>query len=143
MEDQTRKLLQECSAGCKMGINSMEQVREYVAEEKLGNIMDKYLDKNRELLKEAEKQLAQEGGTDKEPGAVASAFSWFTTEMKLMMKDDSSQIAKIMMDGSNMGIQSLCKYMHEYEGASGESLKLAGKLVNTEEAFMKDLQQFM
>lgn len=143
MEEQTRKLLQECSAGCKMGINSMEQVREYISEEKLGSVLDEYLEKNRELLGETEKLLAEEGGQDKEPGAVASAFSWFSTEVKLMMKDGSSQIAKIMMDGSNMGIQSLCRYMHEYEGASKESLKLAKKLVETEEAFMKELQQFM
>lgn len=143
MEEQTRKLLQECSAGCKMGINSMEQAREFVTDENLGKIMDEYLKKNEKLLAETVNMLEEEGGEEKEPGAMASAFSWITTEVKLMLKDDSTQIARIMMDGSNMGIQSLCKYMHEYDSASKESLNLAKKLVKTEEAFMKELQQFM
>lgn len=143
MEEKTRRLLQECCSGCIMGINSMEQVKEYVTEEKLGRVIDEYLEKNRNILGEIEKLLAEGGSQDKEPGAVASAFSWLTTEMKLMMKDDSSQIAKIMMDGSNMGIQSLCKYIHDYEGASEKSVSLAKKLVKTEEDFMKELQLFL
>lgn len=143
MDEQTKKLLQECYSGCKMGIDSMEQVREFVTDEKLGKVMDEYLAKNRKMEAELSGLLADAGCERKEPGTMASAYSWLTTEVKLKLKDDSSQIAKIMMDGSNMGIQSLSKYMNEYKDASRESLSIAKKLVKTEEEFMKELQQFM
>ena len=32
-----------------------------------------------------------------------------------MIHDDSSQIAKLLMDGCNMGIQSIGKFLNEYE----------------------------
>lgn len=143
MDEQSRKLLQECSSGCKMGIDSMEQAREFVRDEKLGKVMDEYLEKNRKMDAEIAGLLDDAGCDEKEPGAAASAFSWLTTEVKLRLKDDSSQIAKVMMDGSNMGIQSLCKYMNEYKDASHQSMSLAKKLVKTEEEFVKKLEQFL
>lgn len=143
MDEQSRKLLQECSSGCKMGIDSMEQAREFVTDTRLGKVMDEYLEKNRELGTEIADLLKEAGCEEKEPGTAASVFSWLTTEVKLRLKDDSSQIAKVMIDGSNMGIQSLCKYMNEYKEASRQSTALAKKLVKTEEEFVKELEPFL
>ena len=42
MEDHTIALLQECSQGCKMGIKSINQVSEYVSDQKIKRIMEKY-----------------------------------------------------------------------------------------------------
>lgn len=36
---------------------------------------------------------------------MAAAFSRMSTGMKMLMKDDNRQAAKILMDGCNMGIQ--------------------------------------
>ena len=112
MDAQTRGLLRECSLGCKMAINSFDQMRDYVKNEELKELM-------------------------------ASAFSKLTTEMKLMMKDDSSQVAKLVMDGCNMGIQTLGGYINEYKNASGQSMNLARDIVRTEESLMKDVQKFL
>ena len=74
---------------------------------------------------------------------MASVFSWITTEMKLMIKDDSRQIAKLMMDGCNMGIQSISEAVNENPEASGESKSAAKKLVKELEDFMKELKPFL
>ena len=42
MEEQTGKLLKECSSGCKMAINSLNQVRDFVKDEKLHQLLDEY-----------------------------------------------------------------------------------------------------
>lgn len=143
MDEQTRSLLKECSAGCKMAINSMDQVREYIRDKELKKVTDQFDKKHKELEEEAAKLLEEAGEQEKEPGAVVSAFSRITAEMKLMLKDDSSQIAKLLMDGCNMGIQSIGKYINEYSGASRESRTIADKLVKTEEDYMAKLKQFL
>ncbi len=74
---------------------------------------------------------------------MASAFSWLSTEMKMMFKDDNNQIAKIMMNGCNMGIQSISEDINKYSNASSESVSLAKKLVKAEENFMRDLERFL
>ena len=117
MDAQTRGLLRECSLGCKMAINSFDQMRDYVKNEELKELMDTYDKKHKAYEEKAAKMLLEEGSQEKEPGMMASAFSKLTTEMKLMMKDDSSQVAKLVMDGCNMGIQTLGGYINEYKNA--------------------------
>ena len=60
-----------------------------------------------------------------------------------MVKKDSRQIAKIMTDGCNMGIQSVSEYINKYPAASGDSVSLAKDLVKTEESFMKELREYL
>ena len=74
---------------------------------------------------------------------MASAFAWITEETKMMLKDDNNQIAKLMMDGSNMGIQSISEEVNKYPEASKEAKKLADKLIRLEEEFMQELKAFL
>ena len=120
MDPQTKGLLRECSLGCKMAINSFDQMRDYVKNEELKELIDTCDKKHKSYEEEASKMLLEEGLQEKEPGMMASAFSKLTTEMKLMMRDDSSQVAKLLMDGCNMGIQTLSGYINEYQGASSQ-----------------------
>lgn len=143
MNEDTSKLLKECTSGCKMAIESMGQVQEYIHDEKLMDIIEGYKKKHEELENEAANRLMREGKSEKEPGMMASAFSWFTTEMKLMMKEDSHQVAKLMMDGCNMGIQSVCEYKNKYGAADDEAKDLAERLIKVEEDFMREMKQFM
>lgn len=143
METHTKKLLEECNSGCKMGINSMKQISDYIKDEKLKELVDEYIRKHQDLEKETSRLLEQSGEEEKSPGPVAAAFSRVTTEMKLMIKDDSSQIAKLLTDGSNMGIQGISKAVNQYSHASTDCVALAKRLIKSEEKFMRDLQPFL
>lgn len=143
MNEDTRKLLEECNSGCKMALGSMKQVKEYIQDEKLKKIVESYKQKHKQLEIESSNLLKGAGNSEKEPGVMASMFSWFTTEMKLMIEDDGHQIAKLMMDGCNMGIQSISEYQNKYKEASKEATELAKKLVKTEENFMQEMKQFL
>lgn len=143
MENQTVSLLDECNSGCKMAINSIEQVRDSVRDGKMANILAAYEKKHHELEDESSKQLEMMGEKEKEPGLMASAMSWVSTEAKLMMNEDDHQIAKIMMDGCNMGIQSIGEYMNKYPEASSQSMDIAKKIIKAEENFMVEMEQFL
>lgn len=41
MDNSTKKLLEECSVGCKMGIESMEQVQHHVTDAKIAATIEK------------------------------------------------------------------------------------------------------
>jgi len=143
MEDHTIRLLQECSKGCKMGIKSIEQVNEYVSDSKLRRIIDKYKDEHRRIESEADHLLMWHGQDSKPPEKMATAMSWLSTEMKMMMRDDDKQAAKIMMDGCNMGIQSICGFINQYSGASKSSIALAKDLVKIEEEFRDEMKAYV
>lgn len=143
MQEDTRNLLMECNKGCKMGIESMDQLLEYAKDEKLRKVLEEFRNKHEKLEDRSSIMLNELGKDEQSPGVMAKAFSWFSTEMKMMIEDDSSQIAKILMNGCNMGIQSICKFQNEYKEASGESKALAKDLVKTEEELMEKMKEFL
>lgn len=143
MEESTKKLLEECSQGCRMAVSSMDQVSKYITGDHMENMITDYREKHRKLGSQADGMLKEEGAEPKQPGAAASAMSWITTEMKMKLNDDNSQISMLMMDGCNMGIQSISRALNQHGDASPESKALARELVRTEEAFMQDMKQFL
>ena len=114
MDEQTRKLLEECSSGCRMAADSFGQVREYVRDTNLLRLIDDYTEKHRQLEEEAASLLKEAGNEEKEPGVMASMLSWFTTGIKLTMDSSNSQVAKLLMDGCNMGIKTLGEKANRY-----------------------------
>jgi hypothetical protein len=87
--------------------------------------------------------LNESNEEEKDPKAAAKAFSWITTEMKLLLNNDDNKIADIMIDGCNYGIKSVSKYINKYKAASPESINHAKTLVKTEQEFMTELLEFL
>ena len=143
MNEDTIYLLRECNAGCKSATNSMEQVKPYISNEKFLSIINDYNDKHIKLGDECHKILNEYNEEEKDPKVTAKAFSWISTEMKLMMNNDTHKIADIMIDGCNMGIKSVSKYIDKYEAASNESINLAKKLVKMEQEFMNVMLEYL
>lgn len=139
----TLSLTGHCDAGCKMAIDSMEQVNRYITNKGLKNVIDSCRIRHYELKQEASDLLNMYGKKEQDPSIAASVFSWISTEIKMFLKDDNRQIVKIMMNGCNMGIQSLCENINKYTKASKESVSLAKKIVKAEENFVKDLEPFL
>ncbi len=143
MSDDSVCLLKECSSGCKMACKSIRQVKEFVKDKKLESILDRYKDKHEKIEQEVIAQLGEHGKHDEEPSAMAKMFSWVDTEIKMLMNADAHKISKIMMDGCNMGIQSVSEYINKYTGADEDSVNTAKKLVKTEEDFMEEMKAFV
>ncbi len=142
MQD-TISLLKECSLGCKMAIESIQKIRTYVVNEKLKDLLDGYEKKHQKLGQEAVQLLGEYGKQGEEPGAFAEFWAKMDIDMKMLVRDDNHQIAKLMMDGCNMGIQSLSENVNKYTQASEESKALAKKIIKAEEDFMAEMKQFM
>ena len=136
-------MLKECNAGCKMAINSMEQLESKLEDGQLKSIVDEYKDKYVQIKSRTRHMLKQAGEEEKEPKKMASAMSWITTEMMMTFNGDNHQAAKLMMDGCNMGIQSVCEYENKYESASKEAKDTAHELVKIEKDFMEKIERFL
>lgn len=143
MEDETICLLKECSSGCKMAIESIDQVLGSATDENLVQVLNKSKEMHQELETRANEQLQKYGKNEEEPGMMVSMMAQLSTHMKLLVKGDAAQIAKIMMDGCNMGIESVSKYLNQYKNANEESRKLAEDIVEASEDFQQDLKQFL
>ena len=143
MSKDTLELLKECNAGCKSATNSMEQVQAYVKDRELKKIIEQYNKEHILIGDECHKILDKAGETEKDPSPMAKTFSWISTEIKMMINDDGKKIADIMVDGCNMGIKALSRYLNEYKEADKESRNLTKKLICLEQDFMNDLLRYL
>lgn len=143
MDEQTRKLLEECCIGCRMAVESFEQTVKYVKDPELKNLISDYTEKHRNFEDEAVSLLRASGNEEKSPGIMASTFSWFTTEIKLSVNSNNTQVSKLLMDGCNMGIKTLGEKLHQYQSADKKASDLTEKIIRTEEDLMKKLKKYL
>ena len=143
VEQDTIKLLRECDAGIKMGISSIDEVLEYVSNRQLKDILIDSKGENEKLQNDLVKVLADYGDDGKEPNPVAKGMSWLKTNVKLKADGSDSMIAELMIDGCNMGIKSLCRYMNQYQAADQRSKDIAMRLVRAEDKLTDDMRRFL
>ncbi|MBP3888129.1 MAG: hypothetical protein J6F30_10905 [Cellulosilyticum sp.] len=141
--DDTIKLLRECSAGVEMGIASINDVMEYAKEEKLHSILQEYLDKHQILRNDISQKLDTYHDDEKSPNPIAKAMSWVKTHVNLLMDSSSKEIATLMRDGCDMGIKSIQRYLEQYPTANAEVKKYADRLIVIEREFHDKLDQFV
>jgi hypothetical protein len=143
MNQDTIHLLKNCNAGCKNATNSMEQVLPYITDSSLRELIHKYNDKHIDLGDECHTLLNQYCQDEKDPSMMAKAFSWISTEMKLMIDDSPQKIAGIMVDGCHMGIKSLSQDINQYAQADHKAKAITKDLIRIEEDFLKELLTFL
>ena len=143
MDEQTRKLLEECCIGCRMAVESFEQIKEYVKDTEFRKLINDYTEKHRRFEDEAASYLKGAGIEAKSPGVMASAMSWFTTEIKLAFNSDNLQIARLLIDGCTMGIKTLGEKVNQYDKADKKATDLADRIIRTEESLLKELKDFL
>lgn len=143
MNEDTISLLKECNSGCKMATNSIEQVLPYIENDKLKSMIVSYNDKHIKIGDKCHQMLNKSQEEEQDPHTMAKAFSWISTEMKLVLNNDTPKIADLLIDGCNMGIKSVNSYINKYNSASEESKNLAKRLVEMEQKFMNELLEYL
>lgn len=143
IEPDTIKLLRECDAGIKMGVSSIEEVLDYVHDEKFKEYLSDCKSKHNKLKEEIESLLEKYNDDGKEPNPMAKSMSWIKTNMKLVMNESDETIADLITDGCNMGIKSLNKYLNQYKAADEKTKDIAKRLINLEEKLAIDIRCYL
>lgn len=143
IEPDTIRLLRECDAGIKMGVDSIEDVLARVKDEKLRNCLSESRSKHENLASEINVLLKKYHDDGKDPSVMAQGMSWMKTNMKLAMNESDRVIAGLITDGCNMGIKSLHKYLNQYQAASEQAKNITKQLIHLEEKLAEDLQTFL
>ena len=143
IESDTIKLLRECDAGIKMGVSAIDEVLDYVHDEKLEEALKECRDEHSELQSEILTLLEKYHDEGKEPNPVAKGMSWVKTNAKLVMDESDHTIADLMTDGCNMGVKSLNRSLNQYKAADEKTKNITKKLIRIGEKLTADVQKFL
>ena len=143
IEQDTVKLLRECDAGIKMGIDSIEDVEEHVKSGDLRGKLSECKREHKQLQTEVEKLLEKYGDEGKSPNLIAKSMSWMKTNLKLNMEESDATVADLMTDGCDMGVKSLSRYLNQYKAADESSKDIAKRLIHLEAQLSCDLRGYL
>ena len=143
IEEDTIKLLRECDAGIKMGVEAIDEVIQYVNSPELKQYLENNKSDHVKLKSELQKLLDQYHDDGKEPNAMAKSMSWLKTNVKLAVNESDKTIADLITDGCNMGVKSLNRYLNQYEAADETSKDIAKQLISLEENLAIDIRKYL
>lgn len=143
IESDTIKLLRECDAGIKMGVASLEEVLDYVHDNRFGKYLADCKDEHNSLKKEIQILLDRYHDDGKDPNPMAKSMSWMKTNMKLVMDESDETIADLITDGCNMGVKSLSRYLNQYKAADETTKDITKRLISVEEKLVVDIRPFL
>ena len=143
IEQDTIKLLRECDAGIQMGVDSIDDVLNRVKSEKMREFLSKCKKEHQELDAEVQELLEKYRDDGKDPNPVAKGMSWMKTTMKMAMDESDATIADLMVDGCDMGVKSLSRYLNQYAAADEVSKDICKRLIKLEEKLGKQMRGYL
>ena len=143
VEQDTIRLLRECDSGIKMGLSAISEVRDYAKNDGLKQLLCDSQSENEALKADLQKALDDYSDEGKDPPAAVQGMSWLKTNVKLKLDESDGTIAELMIDGCNMGMKSLSRYLNQYKAADERSKDIAKRLISAEERLSQQMRQFL
>lgn len=139
----TIRLLQECNAGIKMGVASIDEVINRVENENFRTLLFTEKQTHENLGTETSQILYNYGDSGKEPNPVAKTMSWMKTNVKTAVEPGDRTIADLITDGCNMGVKSLHRYLNQYKDAEQNVKDIANRLIQSERNLTEGAAQYL
>ncbi|MBQ9517059.1 MAG: hypothetical protein IJR60_03185 [Eubacterium sp.] len=139
----TIKLLRECDAGIKMGVDSINEVVNDVHNPDFKRLLVDCRAQHEKLGTEVGELLDLHADSGKNPNPMAKSMSWIKTNAKMLADSSDATIADLMTDGCNMGVKSLSRYFNQYSSADKKSRDICERLVEVELNLTNDIRQYL
>lgn len=143
MDNDTVRLLRECDAGIKMGIDSLGEVLDSANADSLRCLLYSSRERHEEYAREIQDMLKSCCDDGKSPGPVAKGMAWARTNLSLALDGSDAKIAELVSEGCGMGIRSLSRYINQYQAASDRAVDMARKLIGLEEELERELRAYL
>ena len=142
-DNDTIRLLRECDAGIKMGVDAIDDVLDYTQNNSLRQCLVDC--KNRHIVLKDEIRILLNNYHDegKDPSPMAKSMSWMKTNVKLVMNESDNTIADLITDGCNMGVKSLSKFLNQFKAADEQSKDITKRLITLEEKLVGQMRPFL
>lgn len=141
--DDTIKLLKECDAGSKMGVSSIDDVLDYVESKELLELLKETKKHHEKLGNDLHSMLNDHQADEKDPSMIAKGMSKMKTNMKIGMDHSDETIADLIVDGCDMGIKSLQRYLNQYPASDKSAKDICNRLISIEDELRRKLYAYL
>lgn len=126
----------------QMGIIGIDTVLKKIKDEKIAKIISKQRKEYETLLNDAKEILLKYGADEEKIGKVKELTSKMMSEAMTVSADDK-KIVKLMMEGNQKGVIEIQEKLNAYQDKDEEIVKLAEKLLATEEHNREEFKEYL
>lgn len=102
-KEETMLLLQECDAGLKMAISSIDEVLDTIQNQEFKQLSIDIKNRHQKLKEEVDYLLKKYEIKEKEASLMAKSMSWMKMNFKIAMDHEDSTVASLLFQGCAMG----------------------------------------
>ena len=127
----------------KMGVIGIDNIKDKIFDDELKNVIATQKKEYQKIADDASSILNELGLTEKDVSKMAKVSTYVMANLEMLKDDSSSNIAKLMIEGSNKGIIEINKNLNSYNNMNSKIIKLAKKLLATEQHNIDDLKIYL
>lgn len=143
MNDDTIKLLKECSSGICMARDAIDEILEDVRDDDLKGILQNSIKEHDALKEDTENYLKAFHEESEKPSVIAKGMAHLKSNVKLAADNSDATVADLITDGCNMGIKSLHRYLNQYQAADKDIKKLAKQIIDVESSLREQICAYL
>lgn len=140
---QDMALLNFVYQNAEMGKETIPKLTKMVENTDFRRVMESQLREYQTIYNTAEEKIKKSNQEAKGIGTMEKISAYTMLNLNTLLDKSSSHIAEMMMQGSNMGIIDITKKLKECPDAQPDTIRLAEKLLKTEEHNLEQVKAFL
>lgn len=137
------ELLNYIYQNAKMGIVGIDNIKKDIQDSEFLKVIKEQENDYYEICTKALKWLSNCNVERKNITAMSKLMTFMDAKIKLTKDNSISNIAKMMIEGNNMGIIAITEKLNNYQGADKKIIKLAKDLLKIEERNLENLKKYL
>ena len=137
------KIFREMVRSTTMGRDAIAHVLPYAEDESLVKTMKEQQQTLEEALKDAERELSPKEADEAKGGKLSKTMLKASSSFSAMLNNDTSHLARMLIEGYETGIVSLQKCINEMQKSNDEVPLSAKDLLKTYDKHIRALRKFL
>lgn len=145
MENNDMNVLDELNKGSTMGLDAIEFIRKKVGEPNFKNVLDNEYNQYKDISRRIN-DLYDEYTTEKQPhetSAMNKVMTWWGIQMKAMNDKSNSNLAELLINGTNMGIIEGRRILNQNPNINKDIQAVLDEYVKMQERSVETLKTFL
>ena len=127
----------------KMGIIGIENIKNGIKDKEFGKLIREQENDYYDICTRIIKHLSFSNNDKEDVSKMAELMTFMEATMELIKDNSPSNIAKMMIKGTNMGIIEIEEKLNNIEGIDKQSVKLAKELLAMEKRNINNLKKYL
>ena len=141
--DDTEGMLQECDAGVKTALDSIDAVIDRAESDELREALKRSRTEHVQLAGEIAALLDRQGIAGKDQNGMAKMMTHTKIAAEMLLEPTDSTISDLMIDGCNMGVKKLSEYINRFPDAAAPAKRISQRLIKTEQELADAMRVFL